>query len=88
MKTLLTIKRNIGWVICLMLTMGTLTSFGQQSVTGKVTSSDDGQGIPGVSVVVKGTTKGTTTDATGNYKIAVPAKGSIRSEERRVGKEC
>jgi TonB-linked SusC/RagA family outer membrane protein len=77
MKTLLTIKRNIAWAICLMLTMVTLSSFGQQNVAGKVTSSEDGQGIPGVSVVVKGTTKGTTTDVTGSYKIAVPANGTI-----------
>ncbi len=40
-------------------------------VTGKVTSSDDGSPIPGVSIVVKGTTKGTTTDASGNYRLTL-----------------
>ena len=40
-------------------------------VTGKVTSSDDGSGIPGASVAVKGTSKGTSTDMDGNYKITV-----------------
>ena len=39
------------------------------TVTGRVTSSDDGSALPGVSVVVKGTTRGTTTDATGAYQI-------------------
>lgn len=39
------------------------------SVTGRVTSSDDGSALPGVSVVVKGTTRGTTTDANGSYRI-------------------
>ena len=63
MKTLLTIKRNVAWAICLMLTMASLSGFSQQNVTGKVTSSEDGQGIPGVSVSVKGSTKGTTSDA-------------------------
>jgi TonB-dependent SusC/RagA subfamily outer membrane receptor len=77
MKTLLTIKRNIAWAIGLMLTMVTLTGFGQQTVTGKITSSEDGQGVPGVSVAVKGTNQGTTSDASGNYKIAVPAKGTL-----------
>lgn len=77
MNTLQIIKRNIVWAICLMLSMVTLSGFGQQNVTGKVTSSEDGQGIPGVSVAVKGTTKGTTTDATGSYKLSVPAKSSI-----------
>lgn len=40
-------------------------------VTGKVTSSDDGSPIPGVSIVVKGTTKGTTSDANGNYRLSI-----------------
>ena len=44
-------------------------------VTGKVTSSDDGSVMPGVSVVVKGSTKGANTDADGNYSVAVPEKG-------------
>lgn len=44
-------------------------------VTGKVTSSDDGSAMPGVSVVVKGSTKGANTDADGNYSVSVPDKG-------------
>lgn len=40
-------------------------------MTGKVTSSDDGSPIPGVSIVVKGTTKGTTSDANGNYRLSI-----------------
>jgi TonB-dependent starch-binding outer membrane protein SusC len=46
-------------------------------VTGKVTSSEDGSGIPGVSVVVKGTSAGTTTDADGNFRISVPSSGTL-----------
>ena len=38
-----------------------------KTVTGKVILSDDNQGAPGVTVYVKGTTIGVTTDATGNY---------------------
>jgi len=44
-------------------------------VTGKLTSKEDGSGLPGVNVVLKGTTNGTATDATGNYKINVPSSG-------------
>ena len=40
-----------------------------RTVTGKVTSSDEGMGLPGVNVIVQGTNKGTTTDAEGNYSI-------------------
>jgi len=42
-----------------------------RTITGKVTSSEDGLGIPGASVAVKGTTRGTATDVDGNYKITV-----------------
>ncbi|MBW6489905.1 MAG: SusC/RagA family TonB-linked outer membrane protein [Lentimicrobium sp.] len=46
-----------------------------QTITGTVTSSEDGKGIPGASVVVKGTTIGLTTDLNGKYSINVPAGG-------------
>ena len=41
-------------------------------ITGAVTSAEDGMFIPGVSVMVKGTTIGTSTDADGKYSLAVP----------------
>ncbi len=43
-----------------------------KSITGTVTSADDGTGMPGVSISVKGTTIGTVTDIEGNYSINVP----------------
>ncbi len=46
-------------------------------VSGKVTSSEDGSGVPGVNVVVKGTTNGTTSDANGSYNLSVPSTGKI-----------
>ncbi len=62
------------------------------SVTGKVTD-DKGEGLPGVSVLEKGTTNGTTTDNAGNYKITVAGPNSVLtfsfigffSEEAEVG---
>ncbi|MCX6325998.1 MAG: SusC/RagA family TonB-linked outer membrane protein [Bacteroidia bacterium] len=46
-------------------------------ITGKVASSIEGEGpIPGVTVVVKGTTIGTITDANGKYSITVPANAT------------
>lgn len=41
-------------------------------VTGRVTSAEDNTGLPGVSVVVRGSQQGTITDADGNYSILVP----------------
>ncbi len=42
-----------------------------RTVSGKVTSSEDGSALPGVNVVIKGTTNGTVTDSDGNYKLSV-----------------
>jgi len=42
-------------------------------VSGRVTSPEDPEGLPGVSVIIKGTTRGTTTDLSGNYELEVPA---------------
>src|SRR5687768_8324597 len=43
-----------------------------QTVSGRVTSGTDGSPLPGVSVLIKGTTSGTTTDADGRYSLNVP----------------
>jgi TonB-linked SusC/RagA family outer membrane protein len=43
-------------------------SFAQQSVSGVVTDAD-GISLPGVTIVVEGTNRGTTSDFNGNYKI-------------------
>ncbi len=40
-------------------------------VTGKVTASEDGAALPGVSVSLKGTSRGVTTTADGSYKISI-----------------
>ena len=48
----------------------------EKSITGKVTA-DDGSSLPGVSVVVKGTTRGTNTDGEGNFKINAPANARL-----------
>ncbi len=47
------------------------TDYLARDITGKVTDPD-GAGLPGVSVILKGTNKGTTSDGTGNYTISVP----------------
>ena len=47
----------------------------ERVISGKVTSSDDGSPLPGVNVVLKGTSTGTVTDSGGGYKLSVPASG-------------
>ena len=64
------------WIFAVMI----LFSLGfapQQSrtITGRVTSDEDGNGLPGVNVLVKGTKNGTVTDVKGKYSITVSAHG-------------
>lgn len=46
-----------------------------RSVTGTVTSAEDGSTLPGVNVILQGTTTGTVTDIDGNYRLDVPEEG-------------
>ena len=46
-------------------------------VSGTVTTATDQGGLPGVNVLVKGTTQGTVTDVEGNYSIEVPNDDDI-----------
>lgn len=48
-----------------------------QTVSGRVTTGTDGVALPGVSVLVKGTTTGITTDSEGRYTITVPDESSV-----------
>ncbi len=65
----------LSWVL-MMTVVSTLFAQTRQ-VTGKVTSSEDGSTIPGVSVSIKGSTSGTTTSADGTYKISVGNGASL-----------
>ena len=40
-----------------------------RNIFGKVTAKDDGSPLPGVNVILKRSTKGTVTDAQGNYTL-------------------
>jgi len=58
----------------LLLLMPGLQAFGQTlTISGTVTDADEGETLPGVSIVVQGTTIGTVTDIDGNYQIEAPA---------------
>ncbi len=55
-----------------------LDAFAQnRQITGKVTSSDNGDPLIGASVRIKGTPSGTTTDVSGSFKISVPANATL-----------
>jgi TonB-linked SusC/RagA family outer membrane protein len=68
----LSFSKVFSLAIALLISLG---AFAQDVVTGKVTDAADGSGVPGVSIAVKGTTKGTQTDVNGTYKVNA-AKGA------------
>ncbi|MBT1700855.1 SusC/RagA family TonB-linked outer membrane protein [Fulvivirgaceae bacterium PWU4] len=50
----------------------------ERTITGKVTSTDDGSALPGVNVILKGTTTGTVTDADGRFSLTLSgAQGGV-----------
>jgi len=61
---------RVVFLLALMLTMS-LVAFGQDRKVAGTVSDAKGGGIPGVSVVIKGTTTGTTTDVNGAFSVNV-----------------
>jgi TonB-linked SusC/RagA family outer membrane protein len=73
--------------------MTSITVFGQErTISGKVTD-DNGGPLPGVNVVLKGSTVGSVTDSDGNYRLSVPSQGGtlvftfigLQSQEVAIG---
>ncbi|HLN52556.1 MAG TPA: SusC/RagA family TonB-linked outer membrane protein [Lentimicrobium sp.] len=69
--------RKLALMLVLLIFAGVQVVLAQTTVTGVVTSADDGQPIPGAAVQVKGTTVGVTTDVNGRYSLRVPAGGEV-----------
>ncbi len=67
--------KNLLKVSCFILTLFfAIPAMAQNTVvTGKVTDSKDGSSLPGVSILVKGTTIGTVSDVNGAFKLSVPS---------------
>lgn len=62
-------KMIAGYCLAIFLTLLTFAAFAQKRVTGTVKDNETNAGLPGVSILVKGTTRGTVTDADGKYSI-------------------
>lgn len=65
---------KVFYVLILLVSINSVVLAQQKSVTGTVTDSSS-EPLPGVTVVVKGTTKGTVTDINGAFTLSVPEKG-------------
>jgi TonB-dependent starch-binding outer membrane protein SusC len=64
-------KRFLLVAICVLTAL--VGSAQQRSVSGRVTDASDGGPLPGVSIILKGTSTGTTTDANGDFSIDASA---------------
>ena len=81
-------------LILVLSTMISSVAMGQSRVSGTVTDQQS-QPLPGVNVLVKGSTQGTTTDANGSYQVEVPNSEAIltfsfigfTSQEKTVGSQ-
>lgn len=49
----------------------------ERTISGTVTSADDGQAFPGVNILLKGSTVGTVSDVNGKFSISVPSSESV-----------
>jgi TonB-linked SusC/RagA family outer membrane protein len=68
---------KVRWLLLAVCLLTVNFAFAQNAdLSGKVTATD-GAGIPGVNIIVKGTSIGTTTDTEGNYKLAVPPDATL-----------
>ena len=69
---------NIIYMIFILLFAFPILSFGQEkTITGTVISSGDMLALPGATVIVKGTSTGTTTDFDGNYSISASTGATL-----------
>ena len=73
----LSMKAIKGWLILVFLGFYCIESYSQDLVRGKVIN-DQGEPIPGVNIIEKGTTNGTVTDIEGNYSLEANSKQHCR----------
>ncbi|TDQ17193.1 TonB-linked SusC/RagA family outer membrane protein [Algoriphagus boseongensis] len=68
-------KVLLGFALSILTIVSVLAQ--SKTITGRVTSAEEPEGVPGASVVVKGTTQGTITNLDGSYSISVPQDATV-----------
>ena len=68
-------KKTLLMSLVLMLTLFQVVLAQTRSVSGRVTDQKTGEGLPGVTVLLKGTSNGVSTNADGAFSLSVPATG-------------
>src|SRR5688500_18661100 len=71
-------KSLVRFVLSVMIGIIVLSpSYAQFTVSGKVVTSEDQSPLPGVNILLKGTTNGTITDSNGEYSIGINSGDDI-----------
>jgi len=86
-------KKTLLMSLVLMLTLFQVVLAQTRTVSGRVTDQKTGEGLPGVTVLLKGTSNGVSTNADGSFSLAVPTAGgtlifssvSYVTQERPLG---
>ena len=86
-------KKSILLVFALVMTLLQQVQAQDRTISGKVTDRGTNQGLPGVTVLVKGTTVGTSSNSDGAYSLSVPSNATtlsfsfigFASQERAIG---
>ncbi|MDR8391176.1 TonB-dependent receptor [Aliifodinibius sp. S!AR15-10] len=64
---------SIVWLLPLAIIPATAQAQADETITGVVVDGSSGETLPGVNILVKGTTIGTSSGANGNYELSVPS---------------
>lgn len=68
-----------GLLLWLLLAIGVVHAYAQtRTITGKITDATDGQDLPGVSVIIKGTKTGVVSGADGKFSIQADANAILQ----------
>jgi TonB-linked SusC/RagA family outer membrane protein len=86
-------KRTLLLSILLIVTLFQTVLAQSRSISGRVTDQKTGEGLPGVTVLLKGTTNGVSSGADGGFTLSVPASGGTLvlssvgyvTQERAIG---
>jgi hypothetical protein len=67
--------KRVYLLLLLLITLGT-DLYAQESPVSGIVTDQDGP-VPGVNILLKGTTRGTVTDLNGNYTISTPSDATL-----------
>ncbi|MEX2335827.1 MAG: von Willebrand factor type A domain-containing protein [Fulvivirga sp.] len=68
--------KKTGILIALLIMLSAPMQAEEKEITGTITAAVDGQPLPGVSVLIKGTATGTVANVNGHYSIQIPDQGA------------